>query len=290
MRKAQKKGITKAMFDSLPNEMSTKVIQNFLGYSEQHSCRIIKNFVANGYIELYKKMSGTGKSRVPVTYKKTGKEYVTPLTKAEKRLCKAIKYMPNKFTLKMVSEVLDFSKSHASRIIKLWLRNQLIIKIADPSREKWLWTPAIYQKTTTKETPMALPTIKKSDVLVTSLTDHPTLIDCIKAEFLTLTNEEKAELITDFIPSLDPKELLGLLNEAYPKPLKFADVKAKDLLFHPLLGNVVVERVTEDRLCFSANGVKWLTDKDGYVDGKREKKPVLFFNIDDYVNEMKKGD
>ena len=130
---------------------------------------------------------------------------------------------------------------------------------------------------------------KKSDVPVISLTD-PTLLARIKAEFLALTNEEKAKFVTDFIPSLDPKELLEFLNVAYPKPLKFADVKAGDLLFHPLLGNVAVERVTEDRLCFSANGTKWLTDKDGYVDGKHDKKPVLFFNLDDYVNEMKKGE
>jgi len=190
--------------------MSTKVIQNFLGYSKAHSYNIIKSFVADGYVELFKKASGWGESKMPALYRKTGKEYVPTSTKA------------------------------------------------------------------------------KSDVTVASLTDHPTLLEHIKAEFFALTNEEKAKFITDFIPSLDPKELLEFLNEAYPKPLKFAAVKAMDLLFHPLLGNVAVEHVTKDRLCFSANGTKWLTDKDGYIDGDRNKKPVLFFNIDDYVNEMKK--
>lgn len=209
----RKKGITKAIFDSLPNEMNIRVIQNSLGYSEGHSYRIIRGFIADGYIELFKKMSGWRESRVPALYRKTGKEYVSAPT--------------------------------------------------------------------TTKAPKETPT-------VISLTDHPTLLKRIKAEFLALTNVEKAKFVTDFIPSIDPKELLEFLNEAYPKQLKFAVVKAGDLLFHPLLGNVAVERVTEDRLCFISNGVKWLTDKDGYIDGKHDKKPVLFFNIDDYVNEMKK--
>lgn len=215
------------MFDSLPNEMSTKVIQNFLDYSEGYSYIIIKGFVADGYIEPFKKMSGWRESRMPALYRKTGKEYVPTTTK--------------------------------------------------------------------KETPMALSPVdtvaaKKSNATVAiSLTDHPTLLERIKAEFLAMTNEEKAKFVTDFIPSIDPKELLEFLNVAYPKPLKFADVRAKDLLFHPLLGNVAVERVTEDRLCFSANGTKWLTDKDGYVDGNRNKKPVLFFDIDDYIKSMTQG-
>ena len=105
--------------------------------------------------------------------------------------------------------------------------------------------------------------------------------------FLSLDNSAKANYIHKILPVFEIPELVKVFNESYPPKLKFSDVKASETLFHPLIGYIVIERVDEKWLYFFGNGQEWKADHDGHIDGAKNKRPVLFFSLDDYTDYMK---
>lgn len=136
--------------------------------------------------------------------------------------------------------------------------------------------PGVYMRTLQKRPPYKNEKPPKPEVPTFS-------IETILAEFLALSNIEKANLVSKFIPILSYQDFLDSYNVSYPQPKKFDNVSEGDTLFHPMLDEVRIEKVYPEWLCFYGNGAEWKVDREGYIDGKKDKPPVLFFDLDDYI-------
>ena len=113
--------------------------------------------------------------------------------------------------------------------------------------------------------------------------------DIINA-FLKFSNEDKATLIATIFPIVTEQELVTKFNELYPDYI-LADVKAKDKLFHPILGEIEIEDATRDKLYFFGNGQSWECTRNGHVitNGKPSGRRILFLDINDYLGYMKQN-
>lgn len=188
--------------------------------------------------------------------------------------------LPERFTSKDIQETFNTTKSTAAKLVTYLTTFNLSIHVRKKNRDGF----ELNKKTQKREIKMNTQSNKFAEQ---KIKQNHGLLEEIKSEFLALTNEEKVGFVTMLVPNIETKEILDWFNIVYPKPKKFASVEVGDSLFHPMLGYIEIVKIIDEWLCFYGNGAEWKSDMNGYIDGKRDKAPVLFFDIDDYVSHMK---
>ena len=186
---------------------------------------------------------------------------------------------PNQFTSDDIVSM-GYTRPEAAGTIASMMTNEAIMIIGQKAKTGRGTPLNIYQKIKKDE--------KMSEKVFTIMPNPApqqpqSLLQSIISEFTALPNKEKAVFVAKLMPNIDQKDLLDWYNVAYPNPKKFDSVQEGEVLFHPMLDEVRIEKVYPDWLCFYGNGSEWKVDKNGYIDGKKDKTPVLFFDLDDYI-------
>jgi len=108
--------------------------------------------------------------------------------------------------------------------------------------------------------------------------------------FINCHNADKAKLISTLFPMATEAELLAKFDELYPNYI-LPNVKEGDILFHPLIGKVKIEKASPKKLGFYGNGQAWEADRNGHliVNGKTHDRRTLFIDFADYQKYMEES-
>jgi len=134
-----------------------------------------------------------------------------------------------------------------------------------------------------------------SDLIVSGGVSVPppiivSLCDQMLVTFRSFSNQDKAMLISTLFPIATEAELLAKFDELYPNYI-LPNVKEGDMLFHPLIGKVKIEKASPKKLGFYGNGQAWEADRNGHliVNGKTHDRRTLFIDFADYQKYMEES-
>jgi len=140
-----------------------------------------------------------------------------------------------------------------------------------------------------RKNPLAADLISVDSITISPL-KWVSLCDQMLATFRSFSNQDKALLISTLFPIATEAELLAKFDELYPNYI-LPNVKEGDMLFHPLIGKVKIEKASPKKLGFYGNGQAWEADRNGHliVNGKTHDRRTLFIDFADYQKYMEES-
>jgi len=272
----------KRAYESLPDNkwFTVKDIGLCIGMSLNVASYYAEKMFRNGSLE---KKSGGGRSRI---YRKN-LGYVYKQHKRGPSFKDAYGMLPTVFHLDDVKNICEYRNlSNACHAVNRMLESGLIaftgkVSLGSGKRVK------TYKKIEHGKTPsdVPVPTPAQPSVQTSS---KSSLLTRIMEEFAELPNHQKVEFVKQLIPTIDSMGLRQAFAAINPEVAdKFAKIEQGHWLFHPLVGYVEIVEVGEEWLRFNAFGRHWEVNKNGFAPGNENAIPVLYFSMEDYIENMR---